>query len=553
MNSLLNTLNQFGPMRLIIILGVTVGVTLALMMMALNIGSAEKALLYSGLDLKEASEIGARLDQMGIAYETGAGGSTIMVPRKKVDMARMALAGENLPSSGSMGYEIFDKTGAMGQTSFAQNTSMLRAMQGELERTITTLDGVSAARVLLALPTRGLFEREAQQAKASVIVRLQVNVIGVTQTQAIRQLVASAVPGLKAGAVTVADESGRVLARQDDGQGGGEIAAGQRANTEAALARKITSMLRSITGSDGVQVQVSAELDMKQITEQSTIFDPDNRVIISSDTTEENSDESEAREEGGVSVGANVPGDTTTTDAAPKSNSASSRTNEIVNYGNSKTARTTVYQSGAIRRLSVAVVVDGTVSADADGVETYTPRTPAQMGEIEALVKTAIGFDAARGDNVTVTNVQFSRPAPIGETVKPGMFSFDKNDIMRAIELLILALVSIAMMIFIVKPLVSGIASNGASAGPMLASAGAAPALAGPVNTTAPSIPAGGMTSETMEALPAPQGNTNMQETIDVARIQGQVKTSSINQVSEIVDSNPEETVSVLRSWLHEA
>ncbi len=542
-------------MRLIIILGVTIGATVALMTMALNIGSAEKTLLYSGLDLKEAAEIGARLDQMGVAYSVGAGGSTIMVPRKKVDTVRMALAGENLPSSGSMGYEIFDKTGAMGQTSFAQNTAMLRAMQGELERTITTLDGVSAARVLLVMPTRGLFERETQQAKASVIVRLQANIIGVTQTQAIRQLVASAVPGLKAGAVTVADESGRVLARQDDGDGSSEIAAGQRAGTEAALAKKITTMLSSISGPGGVQVQVSAELDMKRTTEQSTIFDPDNRVVISSDTSEESSDESEAKTEGGVSVGANVPGTAANTEASPKSNAASSRTSEILNFGNSKTERTIVYQAGNILRLSVAVLVDGTLIVDDQGAETYTPRTPAQMSEIEALVKTAIGFDETRGDTVTVSNVQFSRPAPIGEVAKPGMFSFDKNDIMRTVELLILAIVSIAMMIFIIKPLVGGIAGGGTVGGPMLASAGAGatPALTGPADTTAPPIPAGGLASNSMGALAAPQGASDMDSGIDVARIQGQVKTSSINKVSEIVDSNPEETISVLRSWLHEA
>jgi flagellar M-ring protein FliF len=414
---------------------------------------------------------------------------------------------------------------------------------------------VSAARVLLVLPKRRLFERDAQQAKASVVVRLQANIIGVTQTQAIRQLVASAVPGLKAGAVTVADEAGRVLARQDEEGQESSASTGQRSMIEATLAKKITAMLTPITGIEGIQVQVSADLDLDRITERSTTYDPDNRVVISSDTSEESSDESEAKTSAAVSVGANVPsGDDASTEDGGKSNAVSTRTSEILNYGNSKTERTVVRASGAVKRLSVAVVVDGTLSTDDAGVQTYSARTPEQMSEIEALVKTAIGFDTVRGDTVTVSNVRFSRPAPIGEVAKPGMFAFSKDDIMRSIELLILAIVSIAMMIFIIKPLISGIASGGAGGGmSILASAGGAPALTGPEGSITPQIPAGGAPSTAQGALPPPQMNSELEDTIDVAKIQGQVKASSVNKVAEIVDSHPEESISILRTWLHEA
>jgi flagellar M-ring protein FliF len=549
-NSIFNTLNQFGPVRLIIMMGVTIGVTLALMTMAFNIGSADKALLYSGLDLKEAGEISARLDQMNIAYSTAAGGSTIMVPRKKVDTVRMTLASENLPSSGSMGYEIFDKTGAMGQTSFAQNMAQLRALQGELERTITALDGVSAARVLLVLPKRRLFERDSQQAKASVVIRLQSNIIGVTQTQAIRQLVASAVPGLKAGAVTVADEAGRVLAKQSEDGQEGEAIAGQRDMIESTLAKKIKTMLAPITGEDGVQVQVSAVLDLDRITERSTIYDPDNRVVVSSDTSEESSDQSDSKNVAVVSVDANIPdGADSGADDAGKSKAISTRTSEILNYGNSKTERTIIRSSGAVQRLSVAVVVDGTLNTDDAGVQTYTARSAAQMSNIETLVKSAIGYDQTRGDTVAVSNVRFTRPVPLGEVAKPGMFAFEKADIMRAIELLILAIVSIAMMIFIVKPLMSGIASGS----PMLAGAQGMPALAAG-NAGVPQIPTGEPSANiSAGALPSPAQIEDVGDTIDVAKIQGQVKASSVNKVAEIVDSHPEESISILRTWLHEA
>ncbi len=552
MNGILNTLGRFGPMRLIIILGVTIGVTIALVMMAFRIGAADKALLYSGLDLKEAAQITARLDQMGVPYDTSGGGSTILVPRKKVEKVRMALASDNLPSSGSMGYEIFDKASAMGQTSFAQNMAQLRALQGELERTITALDGVSAARVLLVLPKRRLFEREAEKAKASVVVRLQNNIIGATQTRAIRQLVAAAVPGLKAGAVTVADESGRVLAHNDEDGGAGDMAAGQRAMFEAALAKKIKTVLGSIAGPDGVRVQVSADLDLDKTTEHAIIYDPDNRVIVSSDTSEESSNETEAAGSGGVSVSTNVPGEGTDANApAPKTNSASVHSNEIINYGNSKTERTTIRAGGTVRRLSVAVAVDGITGVDDQGAPTYTPRTAEQMQTIEALVKTAIGFDQARGDQVTVSNVRFLRPPPIGPGPKAGMFSFDKNDIMRAIELLILAIVSIAMMIFIVKPLLSGLAGGGAM--PALAMGGEQASLAPPPipgAATAAAAPASVAGPEAAEALLAPAAAA--EEGIDVAKIQGQVKASSVKKVAEIVESHPDESISILRTWLHE-
>ncbi len=546
MNSLLATLTRLGPTRLIIIMGITIGVTMALLMMSFRIGSPEKALLFSGLDLKEASVMTAKLDQMGVAYDLRGGGSAIFVPRKKVMEARMALAKDNLPSSGSMGYEIFDKSSTIGQTGFSQNMAQLRALQGELERTITTLDGVSAARVLLVLPQRTLFQRESSAPKASVVIRLQDNVIGASQTRAIRQLVASAVPGLKAGGVTVADESGRLLAKPQNDENGTDLGDGQRTMVEMAISKKIKSMLQPITGSDGVQVQVAAVLDMNRVTETSTVYDPEGRVIVSSDTTEETSDDVQNENAGGVSVGSNVPSAKKDTSDGPKTRAATSRNSEILNYGNSKTDRTVIRQAGAITRLSVAVVVDGSLRTDADGKQVYTPRSADEMSQIEALVKSAMGFDPARKDAVTVTNVRFSRPAPLGDVPPPSKFSFDKNDIMRGLELFILAVVSIALMIFIGKPLITGLGGGG----PVLAGGALA---AG--NTDLPQLPgsvAAVDESGTPAILPAPTAGDDDNDSIDVARIQGQVKVSSVKKVAKIVDSHPDEAMSILRTWLHE-
>lgn len=547
-------------MRLVAILGITAGVTIALILMASGMGRAEKALLYTELSLKEAGEISARLEQMNVKYELRSGGTAIFVERDKIQNAKMTLAADNLPSSASIGYDIFDQAGSMGQTTFTQNINKLRALQGELERTITTLDGVEAARVLLVLPVRQLFQTKTEKAKASVTIKLSANSIGHRQTTAIQHLVASAVPGLITGSVTIIDDTGRVLSDGNADALNGNASSGRRADIEEALRSKIQQVLTSITGQAGVEVQVNVELDRDRITEKSTVFDPDGQVVISSSTSEQNSDDKDRAQNGAVTVGGNVPSSSSAEDTEPGSSSVTSSTTETINYGVSKTETTRVFQSGVIKRLSIAVNVDGVAGVDAEGNSTWVPRTAEEMIQIENLVKSAVGFDLSRKDQVQVTNIRFSKPTPlvIDDTAsKPG---FDKNDIMRMIELAILAIVSIVMMLFLGRPLIMALFSGGGalvggSGGLAIAGAGGGVVAAGIGNNGAmPQLPGASGVNPGQAALPAPDAAGGFEEPgLDVSQIEGQVKASSVKKVAGIVESHPEESMSILRTWLHEA
>lgn len=551
LDSFFSTLSRIGPMRLAALLGITAGITLALVMMAANMGKADKALLYNDLDLKEAGQISAELDRMGVDYDIRAGGTAVFVDRNKVQQAKMALAEENLPTSGSIGYDVFDRNTSMGQTAFTQNINKLRALQGELERTISSLDGVSAARVLLVLPERQLFQTEKETAKASVTIKLNGNALGTRQTNAIRFLVAGAVPGLKASAVTIVDDSGRVLAGglDEDGQMGVDPL-DARMNVEQALRQKIIGVLSSVVGPENVEVQVHADLDMNRITEHEIKYDPDGQVLISSDTSEQNSDEKDSDKNGSVSVSENVPGGDADKSNAAGNSSVTASSHQTKNFGVSKTETTTIVPPGAIERLSVAVNVDGQRTTDADGNTNWSARTPEEMNQITALVKSAMGYDAARKDQVEVTNLRFSRPAPIdleGAASAPG---FDKNDIMRMAELGIMGIVSIVMIFFLGRPLLTALLSGG---GPVVG--GASPVAVGASATggAMPQLP-GAESADMQMALPSPGGAMpGVEDGLDVSKIEGQVRASSVKKVAGIVESHPEESMSILRNWLHEA
>ncbi|MCF6293938.1 MAG: flagellar M-ring protein FliF, partial [Robiginitomaculum sp.] len=414
-------------------------------------------------------------------------------------------------------------------------------------------DGVDAARVLLVMPDRKLFQTEVNKAKASVTIKLGNNAIGYRQTNAIRHLVSAAVPDLAISGVTVIDDSGRVLAGNNDegGQGGSETS-GRRASIEDALRLKVERVLGSIVGVGGVDVQLNVELDQSRVTERSTIYDPDGQVVISSDTSVQSSNEQDKEQAGSVTVGANVPGDDGATENAAGSSALNSIESETINYGVSKTETTKIHHVGIIKRLSIAVNVDGITGVDDQGNPTWQPRPADEMQSIENLIKSAVGFDAARNDNLQVTNIRFVKPTPFlvdVEAAKPG---FTKDDIMRLIEIGILALVSVVMILFLGRPLITALVSGGGGA--VMGGGSPSLAIAGGAAGEMPQLTGGQAGSVGQMALPAPDGAQQISEQgLDISKIDGQVKASSIKKVAGIVESHPEESVSILRNWLHES
>ena len=540
---------RFGLGRLAAILGIGAGVAAALFAMTMGLGQP-KALLYSNLDLKEAGSITQALDQGGIKYEVKGDGSTILVPRDQVASTRLMLSGKGLPTSGSVGYEIFDQGNALGQTDFVQQLNRQRALEGELARTVRSLDGISSARVHLVLPKRQLFEEEAEQPSAGVTIGVGGREPTSDQVRAIQNLVASAVPNLKPDKVTVVDQHAKTLSGGDTGMAA--EADGRKSEVEARIAKQVKSMVEGVVGAGKARVNVTADLDLSQVTLQQDTFDPDGQVVRSESTADEKSSENQPEQSGQASAAANIPG--SGPGSTNQNSSNTGKQDSTTNYEISHTTRTEVVAPGQVKRLSVAVAVDGATAIGKDGKPgPYTPRSADEMQRIDQLVRTAVGFNAQRGDQVTVLNVRFPSAAdPEGVSASNPLMGFDKNDVMRGAELAVLAVVAILMMLFIVRPLLKG-ATSGAGGGIMPMQ------LAGPgvtqVYTTADGQPmqiaADG--SPVARALPPPLPPGELEQKIDIARIEGQVKASSLRRVSEFVEKHPEESVSILRSWLHES
>ncbi|KQS55592.1 flagellar M-ring protein FliF [Brevundimonas sp. Leaf363] len=543
-------LQRFGIGRLAAVLGVAAGVAAVLVAIMLRIGQAPDALLYSNLDLREASEITAALEQGNIKYSTKGDGSTIMVSRDDVGSARLMLAGKGLVTSGSVGYEIFDNQSVLGQTEFQQQLNEQRALQGELARTIMSMRGISSARVQIVMPRREMFQANSQEPTAAVVVGLGGRDLSNDQVRAIRNVVASSVPNLKPARVTVVDDTNRTLAAGTDDEGFTAASAEQsRANTEGQLQARIKDLVEGVVGAGAARVQVTADIDHSRSTTQEQKFDPDGQVVRSTSTNGSESSDTSGQPDGAATATANIPGG-----AAPAVTPAGSRdtqTGETTNYEISNTTTTTVREAGEIKRLAVSVAIDGkwTPAADGKGEPTYAARTPQEIEQIKSLVAAAVGIDPARGDKIEVLNVRFNRDTPAigGTDGGPSMFNFSKDDIMRGVELLVLLVTGLLLIFFVLRPLLKT-ASTPGSGGLV---------MAGPNGTTITSLQTSivGGAGDPMGAGGGHAqlgGPSEMDQRLDIARIEGQVKASSVKKVAEFVERHPDESSAILRSWVHE-
>jgi flagellar M-ring protein FliF len=541
-NGFTQLLLKAGPTRLFAALGIAAVVAALLFTLVFRMGGEEKALLFAGVEMREASEITQRLEAADIPYEMRGDGGSIYVARSRVLDARMMLSAEGLPSRGSIGYEIFDEPDALGQTQFQQNINRLRALEGELARTIGSLDGIESARVHLVLPERQLFARETEQPSASIVIQLRRDELTPGQVRAIRNLVASATPGLSANRVTILDETGRLLAAPSSE--GGIDADGvdaRQVSAEERIRSTVTNIVEGIVGQGNARVQVTAEMDFNRVSETSERYDPEGRVVRSTSTTEETSSDSSGGG-GATTAGANVPDTTAGGASGGSSANGNSSSQETVNYEISHTTRTEVSEGGRIRRLSVAVAVDGVMTpGEGDAAPTYAPRSAEEMTRLTALVRSAVGFNQERGDVVEVVNTQFARAIAPGAAEAPGMLAFMGDlDVMRIIEIVAALIASLAFVFFVLRPLIGGLMRGGAAA-----TAGAGGGV--------PALPGGG---GAMAALPAPDGGSAMmgeESSIDVAQIGGRMRQSSVKKMAEVVNLHPDESSQIIRGWLNNA
>ncbi len=535
-------LQRFGIGRLTVVLGVAAGVAAVLVAVMLRIGQAPDALLYSNLDLREASEISSALDGAGIKYQSKGDGSTIFVNRDDVGEARLMLAGKGLVTSGSVGYELFDNQSVLGQTEFQQNLNEQRALQGELSRTIMSMRGITSARVQIAMPRRELFQSDGVEPTASVVVGVSGRALTASQVDAIRNVVASSVPNLKPEKVTLTDTANRTLAAGSSADGFSSASALDAKNTtEAQLQARIKDIVEGVVGVGAARVQVTADIDHSRSTTQELRYDPDGQVVRSTSTNGTESTDTTAASDGGATATNNIPGGQAP-NTTPIGSSDTANT-ETTNYEISNTTTTTIREAGEVKKLAVSVVVDDqrVPAADGRGPPTYTARSAEQIEQIKSLVAAAVGIDEARGDKIEVLNVGFTHDvADMGGTeAGSSLFDFTKNDIMRGIELLVLLITGLLLIFFVLRPLLKT-ASGG----------GGLPALAGPGGGTAvlQTSLTGGQGGEVAQLT----GPSEMERRLDMARVEGQVKASSVKMVADFVEKNPDESTAILRNWVHE-
>jgi flagellar M-ring protein FliF len=527
-------LKALGVTRLAAMAAVTAALIGFFAFVILRVTAPMMTPLFTDLSTEDASAIIKELDRQAVPYEMRNEGAIIMVPRDRVTRLRMKFAEGGLPKGGGVGYEIFDKSDTLGTTSFVQNINHLRALEGELSRTIRALDRVQAARVHLVLPERPLFSRERVDPTASIVLKVR-GALEAQQVRAIRHLVASAVNGLKPQHVSIVDEAGRLLAdgAADESAGGSTTADERQIAYERRLREQIENIVSSVVGPGRARVQLTADFDFNRITQTSDRFDPEGRVVRSTQTREESSGTTE--NQGQVTVGNELPG------ANPQQNGAareqSKKSEEIVNYDISRMTETKVIEGGRINRVSVAVLVDGTYSKNDKGDPVYQERAKEEIDRIAALVRSAIGYDQKRGDQVEVVNLRFAESPITGINEPTGllaMLQFTKDDIMRAVELGVMLLLGLVVLLLVVRPMVRRIITPDK---PMRAADPELPAHAG-----VPQI-----SDDIIQAKPSQ--TTKM---IEIAQVQGQVHAQSVQKVGELAERNPNETAAIVRHWLHE-
>jgi flagellar M-ring protein FliF len=377
-----------------------------------------------------------------------------------------------------------------------------------------------------------------------------------SQVRAIRHLVAGAVNGLKPERISVVDETGRLLA---DGAGGDSPFAGEGADQrklayENRLRKEVEDIVSSIVGPGHSRVQITADFDLNRITQTSDKYDPDSRVVRSSQTREEQSASADANPGGPVSVSNQLPGSGTQGGSNGQTRDSNRKSEEIVNYEISRTTKTEVIEAGRVNRISAAVLVDGIYSKNAKGETVYQPRSKEEIDRIAALVRTAIGFDAKRGDQLEVVNLRFAEPPAVAPIAEPtgwmSYLQFTKDDVMQGAQLGVMALLGLMVLLLVVRPLVRRIVTpegverpRGRLAAPavMIGSDGQ------PIATAA-----GGASMAIAAADEQVQMSNRTSNMIDIAKVQGQVHAQSVQKVGELAEKNPHEAVSIIRNWLHE-
>lgn len=404
---LFSNLLALGPRRLALLAAIGVGVFALVGAAGYFLSRPTNDLLYAGLDKEDVTRIGAALKEAGVAFDVSADGGSVYVSYGDAPHARMLLAEHGLPRAGGSGYELFDKLGSLGLTSFMQEITRLRALEGELARTIQTMSGVKAARVHLVMPDEGSFRRARQPPSASVVLRTE-GADDARIAQAVRHLVAAALPGMTVDQVTVLNVTGQLLAAGGDGA---EAGPGKMLGLEKSVADQIQNNVRRTLApylslrNFQISVAVRLNTDRKETTQ--TTFDPDSRVERSVRTVKETNNSQNSSSAQPTSAGNNVPQPQAGQGSGKSANEESNKKEELTNFELSSKTVSTVSNGYAVEHLSVAVLVNRAGVAATLGDKATPEQVDKQIAEIEQLVASAAGVVKDRGDVVKVSAVDF--------------------------------------------------------------------------------------------------------------------------------------------------
>lgn len=563
LQTIVNNLKAFGPQRLAMMGGVLVAVIGLVAAAAVFLNRPAYETLYVGLERSDVNQIGMVLGEAGIDFDVKSDGTSVLVAAGQTAKARMLLAEKGLPTSANAGYELFDNVGSLGLTSFMQQVTRVRALEGEIARTLQSLQGIKAARVHLVLSERGSFRRDEQKPSASVVIRTS-GIDARSEANAIRHLVAAAVPGLDAENVTVLDASGQLLAAGEDPTSTSAARSlGVQQTVEAAVEDSIRRALMPYLGPENFRASVKAEVNTDTRQTEETIFDPESRVERSTQTTRTNENSSQNTAAAPASVEQNLPETESQSSTGPQSTEQNERKEEVTNYEiNSKRIATTS-NGYSVNKMSVAVVVNRARIAAILGEGATPEQIEARVNEIRTLVMAAAGMDEKRGDAVTVSAVEFIDGLDGVDVPAPGIMDSLSTQAGTLINAGAFIIVAALLAFFGLRPLMSAIRGDtpaAAAAGgmpgmdmPMLGSNGFDPMpLALPNADMAAALianaQAGDMPPPMMGFPDMMPGNSALDD------LRQKIKPAPQDRLARMVDLNEERTAQILRKWTaHEA
>lgn len=534
MNALRNFIEQIGMRRAMVMGGIALAMLAGLGWMAFRTPNEDMGYLYTDLDPSSAQTITQKLQGQGIPFRISPDGSAVMAPVSKLAELRMSLASEQI--GGKIGYDVLDEEEPFGISSSRAKLNETRAIEGELVRSIESIDKVSRARVHVVMPERALFESEPQHASAGVTVKTTGRLSGET-VSAIRYLVASAVPDLAPEAVSVVDQNGALLARAGEG---GDTASGnlddRKVQVESRLRDEIESMIEPIVGRGKVRAQVAAELNRDQVHKESEVFDPDTQVVAHTVTVESsNQNDENSAAARGATVGAQLPDAEAPVDGngGDRRRSAQNETSEDTTYQNSRTTTVSTSAPGQLSRLTVAVMVDGG--------EKGLPQ--AEIQRLQRLVENAVGFDPERGDSVVVENMAFTAPDAFADAEGSLPFGLTTDRLFDILKIVLVGGIVLAGL-WMIKPklnqppLLEGVVEDGQRRR---------------ITDLVEGEEAGeGGLQQALENMQEGEAaDHRLDQEIALAQVDGRIKLSALRRIGDAISSNPAESTSVIRQWMN--